>query len=342
MQKKFLYLYAWDFKKNSAYFVHVDREDLYKSSFLDQRIHAKDNTLVTKDIQTVLGNSIETHSKTPVFIFHTAFCCSTLLARSLDFPGKTLVLREPLTLLQLADLKRGFTRTPHEYNSTLARTMQLLTNSPLHEGKVIIKPTNLANNLIPDLIALYPNTRILLLHDNLEPFLTSVLKRPNESITGIQLFLKRFLADNPVTPQALDSQIKGKLHFEAALAWALQKNALNKIIAKQSGRIRTIHTSDFLMHPETVLPAITQWLKLDLDEIDFSSITSSPLWSVNAKHPDKRYSANQRAREQIDLQNRFSQAINEALSWLMDTVCLMPEPFPTNLSLLPEDNSLAS
>lgn len=335
MEQRFPYLYAWDFKKNSAYFVHIDREDLHKSSFLDQRISAKDNTLVTHDIQAALGVSTEKPGEVPVFIFHTAFCCSTLLARSLDMPGKTLVFREPLTLLQLADLKRGFSKAPFEYHRLLMRTMQFLTDLSVCEEKIIIKPTNLANNLITDLIAVYPTTRILLLHDDLEPFIISVLKRPDESVTGMNLFLKRFLADNPADLHFLDAQISGKLHLQAALAWALQKSELNKAMGEQSSQIRTIHTSDFLTRPETILSEASKWLNLDLDKNSFNGITDTPLWGLNAKHPEKRYDVEQRAKEQREFQSRFAPMIEEARTWLTHTAGLMPNPFPIDLRLSP-------
>lgn len=335
MQGKTSYLYAWDFNNNLAHFIELDREDLYNSSFLDQRISAKDNSLTTASIDTVMTQSIHdaTHT-TPVFIFHTAFCCSTLLARSLDIPGKTLVFREPLTLLQMADLKRGLSKTSRDYQPLLAMTLKKLTNSFIHEKQIIIKPTNLANNLIADLINIYPTTRILLLYDDFESFLASVLKRPQESATGIDLFLKRLLADTSRSPQKISNSETGeKLHLKAALAWALQKLELNDAVTKYADWIRIIYTPDFLASPEPVLLETARWFNLNLAPGAFHNIANSPLWGVNAKHPAQRYDASLRAKEKAQLINHFKPMIEEAKSWLADSDSLMPDSFPNKLML---------
>src|ERR1700722_20795283 len=43
----------------------------------------------------------------PNFIWHTGFCCSTLLAKALDRPGHNLSLCEPQILVEVADAKRA-------------------------------------------------------------------------------------------------------------------------------------------------------------------------------------------------------------------------------------------
>ncbi len=88
----------------------------------------------------------------PHFIAHTSFCWSTLLARSLAFDSRSLVLREPQALLLLAREFRGNparfpARARHAY---LGLALRLLNKAYHPEQRVILKPSNLANRLLPD------------------------------------------------------------------------------------------------------------------------------------------------------------------------------------------------
>lgn len=333
LQNKTSYLYAWNFRDKAAWLVDMDREDFYQSSFLDQRIIVKNHDVRSQPIDRYLNRVNEQRIGNPAFIFHTAFCCSTLLARSLDFPGQTMVFREPLTLLQLADLKRGLSQSDQAYDLLLEKTLQSLLNSSFSERRVVIKPTNLANNLLPDLIAIAPSAKFLLLHDELEPFMISVLKRPEESATGIQHFLNRFLLDNPMEDRSLLTQTRGKLHYQAALAWALQKRYLNNVLESNAASIRTIQTPRLLEEPTNALASISEWLALDLDSQPFSDIVTTPVWNRNAKHPGKRYDPEQRAREQASLRLRFASAVDDATQWLNNGIRIMPEAFPDQSEL---------
>lgn len=327
------YLYAWNFRENAAWFIEMDREDFHNSIFLDQRIAAKQREVTPRPIDTVLGENVEEREVRKAFIFHTAFCCSTLLARSLDRPGQTMVYREPMTLLQLADLKRGLSGSGHDWNPLLKTTLHHQFYGTAFEDRVLIKPTNLANNLLPDLIRLYPDARFLLLHDELEPFLVSVLKRPAESMTGIQQFLNRFLLDTPPGNQSVVTQARGKLHYQAALAWALQKRYLTAVLHEHPESIRTLCTPKLLEQPAGILTATSAWLGLDFGGGHFADIASSPLWNRNAKHPGKHYDARQRAREQHDLRKRLADPIAEATEWLAHDTGLFPATFRQDLEL---------
>ncbi len=327
------YLYAWNLRDNAAWFLEMDREDFHRSSFLDQRIAARNRDIATRPIDALLSENVEERRVRKAFVFHTAFCCSTLLARSLDWPGQTMVYREPMTLLQLADLKRGLSGSAHGFDRLLETTLNHQFNRVSSEDRVLIKPTNLANNLLPDLIRLYPEARFLVLHDDLEPFLVSVLKRPDESVGGIQQFLNRFLLDAPPVDQAVVAQTRGKLHYQAALAWALQKRYLLGVLQNHPEPMRTLRTPDLLGQPARALTAISAWLRLDIEGGQFEDISSSPLWNRNAKHPGKRYDARQRAREQADIKDRLAAPIAEAVHWLARDTGLMPEAFRQDLEL---------
>jgi hypothetical protein len=49
-------------------------------------------------------DAITPHTAPLHFVFHTAFCCSTLLARALDVPGSSMGLKEPSVLVDFASV----------------------------------------------------------------------------------------------------------------------------------------------------------------------------------------------------------------------------------------------
>jgi hypothetical protein len=95
------------------------------------------------------------------FIFHTSFCCSTLLAKALEVPGVSEILMEPNVLVDIAE--RPIQEDP-EGNAELRLALRLLER-PLEPGeKLIIKPSNFANRLLETVLALRTKSRAVLLY----------------------------------------------------------------------------------------------------------------------------------------------------------------------------------
>ena len=75
---------------------------LEDSVFLDTRIGAPLEQAVAVPAGA-LGASPA--GAVPAFLFHTSFCCSTLLARTLHIAPRVVALKEPLVLRRLADAR---------------------------------------------------------------------------------------------------------------------------------------------------------------------------------------------------------------------------------------------
>lgn len=160
-------------------FVRVDRQALSDSAFLDHRMELPSMVPETVDVTDFMECVPERPAQPANYLFHTSFSGSTLLARLLDEEGKCLSLKEPHVLAQLANAKRaanGGAREPIA-DGGLKRGFDLFANlierSRGDEG-VLVKPTNLANNLVPDLMR--RGGRAIFLYNPLEDFLRSMIR----------------------------------------------------------------------------------------------------------------------------------------------------------------------
>jgi len=333
-QRPEAYLYAWDFKADQARFLPLDRTALARSSFLDQRIAADPSSARPIPITEVLERAPGRPDRPPAFIFHTAFCCSTLLARSLDLPGRTLVLREPATLLQLADLKRGLYAVERRLSGMPEPTLNLLSRPFLPDERVLIKPTNLVNNLIPELVAASPGARVVVLCDGLEAFLISVLKRPRESERGMANFLERLLRDTPARRFSREVTGVTGLPQRAALAWALQMHALTSWLSDSPDNVRILTAPRLLASPLAALEAVAGWLDLDLDSRTLQDMVEGPVWRQHAKSPAHGYTPDRREEEQALARRVLAEPLRQGIAWAAGVPGLIPRPLPPALHLM--------
>ena len=132
-------------------FARVSKATYRGSAFLDHRIRPLPDavrSLPGKEVDVLLRCVAPQPAG---WIFHTAFCASTLLATCLDDEGRTLVLREPAVLSRLAAFER---RTGAGGNSAARRRVLALTERSYPAERVIVKPSNYANALLGSVLGL--------------------------------------------------------------------------------------------------------------------------------------------------------------------------------------------
>ena len=110
------------------------------------------------------------------FIFHSAYCCSTLLAAAFDIPGVAMGLKEPVLFNDLIGWRlRG--ATGPQVARVLDEGLRLLAR-PFGAGEaVVVKPSNIINPLIPAILSMRPQSRALLLYAPLDDYLASIARK---------------------------------------------------------------------------------------------------------------------------------------------------------------------
>lgn len=137
--------------------------------------------------------SLRQRKKYRHYIFHSAFCGSTLLSRALNEPGQCLSIREPYALTQLSAFKRANPAFVAQWGAWPKLALYFIARGYFENEVTVIKPSNSANNLIPDLMALNIDTQALMLSTSLPQFMqdkAEALSRCNQ-LFGLGLSSKQ-------------------------------------------------------------------------------------------------------------------------------------------------------
>jgi len=214
------------------------------------------------------------------YIFHSAFCCSTLIARALDLKGVAMGLKEPQILNELAAVFRA-----RALKGELLSSLTGVLARPFGPGEsVIVKPSNEANILAEPLLRQDGRTRAILLYAPLPKFLRSVVRKgmwgriwgrrlhallrhdpgPDFGFTEAELF------------QQTDLQI-------AATAWLLHHHHFAALAAQFPAQVRMLDSETFLGHREESLAQIGDHFDLKLDRRGWARVAQGEVFKQHSK-----------------------------------------------------------
>lgn len=301
--------HRFDAAQRQIVFVHLTREQHRAAAFLDDR-HLGDDlasrTVPLDAIDTAAVSQGELH-----FIFHSAFCCSTLMARALDVPGRVFALKEPMILNDVALAARR-RLDPHD----LDRILALLARPIMPGERVIAKPGNEANTAIPQLLARRPAARALLMSSPIEGFLASVA---NKGMWG-RLWARRVYAGlrpfQPRDPGYSDADLFQQTDLQiAALIWLAHRGQFAGLAQLASGRYRTLLAEQLLVDRAAALTAISTWFELELTATEIAAIANGPAFQRNAKRADESFDRDARAANRARAQSAHGDEIAMVTQW---------------------------
>ena len=245
------------------------------------------------------------------WLFHTSFCCSTLLARALQDTPACMVYREPLVLRRLSDARDQGLVVTH----WMAPTTRLLFR-PWHEGgAVVVKPTHAALNIAADLLAATPGSRAIALLSSLDDFLVSNIKKTPETQAKVPTLVERAVAAGSLRHRLAGREIEPpSLLAAVALQWAAQRELLVDIDAQAPGRLRFIDASRILADLAGAARDCLDWWGLPVDDASLRA-RAVAAGGVNAKQTDVAYSSRQRAADAAQLAHMFAAELAEARAW---------------------------
>lgn len=257
-------------------------------------------------------SEVQKHAKASArFIFHSAYCCSTLLARAFDVPGVSFGLKEPQILNDVVGLRlRG--GDPRQVAAAMDIALLLLSR-PLDAGEVnVVKPSNLLNPLLPLLTAMRPGACGILLYAPLPAFLGSIARKEIEGRAWVRELMWSLIRLGQVARFGFsEEELYRQTDLQvAALGW-LAQHALFGEIAQQHRGYRTLDSETLLAHPAKCLEAMKSLFDID---IDAQAIATGPAFRTHSKD-GHQYSVEERVRDRERGQSLHAREISMVLEW---------------------------
>jgi len=254
----------YDAGEDAVHLIRLDRDAHRQASFLTDGCFPDDAPRLVVGRREV---AMAAPAPAPLhFVFHSAFCCSTLLTRLLDVPGVAFALREPMLLQDVVVLRRA--GAPAERVAAVLADGLALLARPFTTGEaVVVKPANIVNTLAGAVLDAVPQARALLLHAPLRTFLTSIAKQGLWGRTGARQLMVALCQDG-VSPFGFDgAALMGQTDLQvAALGWLMQQGLFAQLAQRfGAGRVATLDSETLLARPAAALTALARLFALPID-----------------------------------------------------------------------------
>lgn len=307
--------HTFDLAGSNLTSVFVRREDHGQLMFLSDE-HFKDQfqkvTLPASEIAAHVGEA----GKSPIhFIFHTSFCCSTLMLKALDIPGRSFGLREPDVLINVAN---RFIRSDDASNRERLRLVLRLLERPFEPGEsMIVKPTNFANRLALPVLETSPESRALLLYSDTRTLLRSILKRGMWGrIWGRKLFQSTSLWSTLNFGFSSEEAFVLTDLQALGLGWLMQIHQFGELARRMGDRVTIVDSADFLADPARTLLRVSRLFELDLDQSAIDEVVNGPTFARHSKFSERGYGQAERAADHSAAEAAHHDELEMVIKWV--------------------------
>lgn len=317
--------YVFDFALDSELtkFLVVEEEKLKLAPFIDVRfepIAQGQFTVPTKELFS-LERMHNTKRRPSVFVFHHAFVCSTLLARCLNQIDTYFSLKEPWILRRLADLKRTRAHVipRSQWRETFTCYLNLLAKNYKTGTTPLIKVTNVANNLLVDVLRYFPGQKIVYLYSDLKSFLVSNQKKPPDTQKKMSGLAAGFLSDGDFAQRFPHYSDLSSLSFlqVCALIWLVNLYNFRQSVEKFApAQVKTLEMSDFLDDMGRSLNSLSNFFGYKATPAEIESMLDPGITKTDAKHQEIPYGRQSKHAEAAQVLGNYSVEIDRTIRWI--------------------------
>lgn len=269
------------------------------------------------------------------FLFHSAFCASTLLVRALDIPGHSMGLSEPVLLNDITGIHRRGERRGAELAHLLDDALLLLARRWTPAEAVVVKPSNILAGLMTPMMALRPDAHALLLHAPLREFLLSVAHKGLWCRLWARELLEGLLRENLV-----DLGFEARDYFRlsdlqvAAVGWLAQQRLFIALAERFPDRVRTLDSESLLADPAATLKALADFSMLPAAAAAGGDLAGRAVFSRHSKS-GADFSVEARKQERAAATAAYGDEIDKVHDWTLAVADTAAIPLVLPNALLP-------
>jgi hypothetical protein len=319
--------YKFNFNTENIEFLPIERSEMRRVSALKQEYIDPGRKLIPlplSQLVTLLNSPDQTLvERPPRFIFHTAFCASTFLSRCLDVEGVSFSLREPQLLLDAANAKRlkwQSKTTSLDYHHLPKLALLLLQKHALPSEKLIIKPINSVNNIIPELLRITGPAKSLMLYTDARNFLLSTLRKGEGGRHVIRAMFDLLRCDFPHLSKLSLSAMIHMTDLNIILTlWRLQIEQAEKTLQgfSSENRMASLYGESLIRYPLETLLTANKFLNLDIPAGKIEELMQSDRRFADAKNTQERFSIDKRKETYQKLESFYGDELQNGFNWMI-------------------------
>ncbi|WP_432200995.1 hypothetical protein ACRAQ7_01755 [Erythrobacter sp. W53] len=307
--------HRFDLSTKSLNFIHVPRRLHADCTFITDE-HLPSNLPVTNCAMDAIEQRLPEQPAPVHFVFHSAYCCSTMIARALDLPGIAMGLKEPQILNDLLGAsRRGL--NGDEFRKALDVSLTLLGRTFQNGETNVVKPSNIANPLAELILELRPDTRALLLYAPIDSYLKSIAKKGMWGRRWVRQVIISTIEDGMLIGGFEGQNLLELTDLQvAAIGW-LSQHALFTRLQSRFGesRIRTLDSVSLLADQSGVMRQLVTHFQLRVPNEQFIQMMNGPAFTTHSKDSSVEFDSGKRDQEQADMAEIHGEEIDMVAQW---------------------------
>lgn len=305
-----------DFKRQTLKFIRLTPEAYRDYIFLSLKSalrHDEDFYEVRLDDVLYAGANTPKVRQPVHFILHTAYCCSTLLARYFELLPGCVVLKEPNLLAEIA-LAEG--QAP-QWQDSFELSARLLARTYQVNDMAVIKTHVPCNTLAQKLLQQNSDATVSFLMPPLRSFLLAVLKAKDRRYR-VRSWSRHFARIAAKPPQLSEINPDSLTDGATAAYWWMINQFLCEQLSQSpyASRMVALHADRVADFPQETIKSVAALCGRNLTEEQVDLVANHPTISRYSKDPSRPYDASVRRLEIAELERCWGSEADAAVDWI--------------------------